>query len=162
MTSSTPQKSTSKSSRQLRWKKWKRLCKKRKNLNYVVLATRGLWSDAARRSTRSRHSRHPSRLPNSRHCPESQARRAAGLHENKKRRQQTRACGGLARGTGHPAARVCRRATQWFGVLQTRRFPTHAAGYLEIQPAPHPEKTRTRTGGAQHFSALSHYRDGDS
>ena len=73
-----------------------------------------------------------------------------------------RACGGLARGAGHPAARVCRRATQWFGVLQTRRFPTHAAGYLEIQPAPHPEKTRTRTGRAQHFSALSHYRDGDS
>src|SRR6266566_9251493 len=43
------------------------------------------------------------------------------------------------------------RATQWFGVLQTRRFPTHAAGYLEIQPAPHPEKTRTRTGGGSTF-----------
>jgi hypothetical protein len=82
--------------------------------------------------------------------------------KTKKRRQQTRACGGLARGTGHPAARVCRRATQRFGVLQTRRLPTHAAGYREIQPAPHPEKTRTRTGRAQHFSALSHYRDGDS
>jgi integrase len=82
--------------------------------------------------------------------------------KTKKSRQQTRACGGLARGTGHPAARVCTRAAQWFGVLQTRRFPTHAAGYLEIQPAPHPEKTRTRTGRAQHFSALSHYRDGDS
>jgi integrase len=52
--------------------------------------------------------------------------------KTKKSRQQTRACGGLARGTGHPAARVCTRAAQWFGVLQTRRFPTHAAGYLEI------------------------------
>src|SRR5260370_3249872 len=103
-----------------------------RTLPHVVLATRGLWSDAARRSSRSRHSRRPSQLPNSRHCPKSQTRRAAGLHENKKRRQQTRAWGGLARRTGHPAARVLRRATHWFAVLQTRRFPTHAAGYLEI------------------------------
>jgi hypothetical protein len=47
-------------------------------------------------------------------------------------------------------------------VLRRGRLADFTAGHSQIQPTSHPEEAGTGTGWTQHFSALPHYRDGNS